>query len=194
MSENIIAPGTAQQSPELTFADLGLAPEILRAITEQGYNKPTPIQAQAIPMIIQGKDIMGGAQTGTGKTAAFTLPILQRILPLASSSPSPARHPVRALMLAPTRELALQVYESVKAYTKYTPIRAMCAFGGVDIRPQIEELKRGVEHLRQRRSAQPVAAFAKVDQQQVGDFAVDLELRRQRPPCIQHRRERTDDQ
>ncbi len=147
MSENIIAPGTAQQSPELTFADLGLAPEILRAITEQGYNKPTPIQAQAIPMIIQGKDIMGGAQTGTGKTAAFTLPILQRILPLASSSPSPARHPVRALMLAPTRELALQVYESVKAYTKYTPIRAMCAFGGVDIRPQIEELKRGVEIL-----------------------------------------------
>jgi ATP-dependent RNA helicase RhlE len=90
---------------------------------------------------------MGGAQTGTGKTAAFTLPILQRILPFASSSPSPAKHPVRALILAPTRELALQVFESVKSYSKHTPIRAMCAYGGVDIKPQIAELKKGVEIL-----------------------------------------------
>lgn len=134
-------------APETTFADLGLAPEILRAVTEMGYNKPTPIQAKAIPLVISGKDIMGGAQTGTGKTAAFTLPILQRILPFASSSPSPAKHPVRALILAPTRELALQVFESVKAYSKYTPLRAMCAFGGVDIKPQIQELKKGVEIL-----------------------------------------------
>ena len=133
--------------PETTFADLGLAPEILRAVTEMGYDKPTPIQAKAIPLVISGKDIMGGAQTGTGKTAAFTLPILQRILPFASSSPSPAKHPVRALILAPTRELALQVFESVKAYSKYTPLRAMCAFGGVDIKPQIQELKKGVEIL-----------------------------------------------
>ncbi len=134
-------------APEITFADLGLAPELLRALTDMGYSKPTPIQAQAIPLVISGKDIMGGAQTGTGKTAAFTLPILQRILPFASSSPSPAKHPVRALILAPTRELALQVFESVKAYSKHTPLRAMCAFGGVDIKPQIAELKKGVEIL-----------------------------------------------
>ena len=100
----------ADTAPEITFADLGLAPELLRAVLDEGYTKPTPIQAQAIPLIISGKDIMGGAQTGTGKTAAFTLPILQRILPFASSSPSPAKHPVRALILAPTRELALQVF------------------------------------------------------------------------------------
>jgi ATP-dependent RNA helicase RhlE len=137
----------ADAAPEITFADLGLAPELLRAVLEMGYNKPTPIQAKAIPLVVSGKDIMGGAQTGTGKTAAFTLPILQRILPFASSSPSPAKHPVRALILAPTRELALQVFESVKAYSKYTPIRAMCAFGGVDIKPQIAELKKGVEVL-----------------------------------------------
>jgi ATP-dependent RNA helicase RhlE len=137
----------ADAVPEITFADLGLAPELLRAVLDEGYTKPTPIQAQAIPLVISGKDIMGGAQTGTGKTAAFTLPILQRILPFASSSPSPAKHPVRALILAPTRELAMQVYESVKTYSKHTPIRAMCAFGGVDIRPQIAELKKGVEIL-----------------------------------------------
>ena len=95
------------------FDDLGLAPELLKAISEQGYTHPTPIQAQAIPIVLSGKDLMGGAQTGTGKTAAFTLPLLHRILPFASNSPSPARHPVRVLMLAPTRELAIQVYESV---------------------------------------------------------------------------------
>jgi ATP-dependent RNA helicase RhlE len=137
----------AEAAPEITFADLGLAPELLRAVLDEGYTKPTPIQAQAIPLVIGGQDIMGGAQTGTGKTAAFTLPILQRILPFASSSPSPAKHPVRALILAPTRELALQVFESVKSYSKHTHLRAMCAFGGVDIRPQIAELKKGVEIL-----------------------------------------------
>ena len=97
----------ADGGSEITFANLGLAPELLRAVTDEGYTRPTPIQAQAIPLLISGVDIMGGAQTGTGKTAAFVLPILQRILPFASSSPSPARHPVRALILAPTRELAL---------------------------------------------------------------------------------------
>jgi ATP-dependent RNA helicase RhlE len=137
----------AEAAPEITFADLGLAPELLRAVLDEGYTKPTPIQAQAIPLVIGGQDIMGGAQTGTGKTAAFTLPILQRILPFASSSPSPAKHPVRALILAPTRELALQVFESVKSYSKHTHLRSMCAFGGVDIRPQIAELKKGVEIL-----------------------------------------------
>ena len=138
---------TAEAVPAITFADLGLAPELLRAISDEGYTRPTPIQAKAIPLVIGGQDIMGGAQTGTGKTAAFTLPILQRILPFANSSPSPAKHPVRALILAPTRELAIQVFESVKAYSRHTPIRAMCAFGGVDIKPQIAELKKGVEIL-----------------------------------------------
>ncbi|MGE5386200.1 MAG: DEAD/DEAH box helicase [Betaproteobacteria bacterium] len=131
----------------MTFADLGLAPELLRAVTDEGYTKPTPIQQKAIPLVLAGRDIMGGAQTGTGKTAAFTLPILQRMLPLASNSPSPAKHPVRALILAPTRELALQVHESVKAYSKHVPLRSICAYGGVDIRPQIEELRKGVEIL-----------------------------------------------
>jgi len=131
----------------MRFDELGLAPELLRAISEQGYTDPTPIQAQAIPIVLAGNDLMGGAQTGTGKTAAFTLPLLQRILPLASPSPSPARHPVRVLMLAPTRELAIQVYESVKTYSKYIPIRSLCAYGGVDIKPQIAEIRLGVEVL-----------------------------------------------
>ncbi|MDR1350984.1 MAG: DEAD/DEAH box helicase [Zoogloeaceae bacterium] len=137
----------APVSPAPAFDDLGLAPELLRAVIDSGYTTPTPIQVKAIPLVLAGKDIMGGAQTGTGKTAAFALPILQRLLPLASSSPSPARHPVRALILAPTRELALQVFEAVKTYGKHTPLRAMCAFGGVDIKPQTAELKRGVEIL-----------------------------------------------
>lgn len=129
------------------FNELGLAPELLKAISEQGYTEPTPIQAQAIPIVLAGQDLMGGAQTGTGKTAAFTLPLLQRILPYASPSPSPARHPVRILMLAPTRELAIQVYESVKTYSQYLPIRSLCVYGGVDIRPQINEIRLGVEVL-----------------------------------------------
>ena len=131
----------------MRFDELGLAPELLRAVSDQGYTTPTPIQAQAIPIVLSGKDLMGGAQTGTGKTAAFTLPLLQRILPFANPSPSPARHPVRILMLAPTRELAIQVYESVKDYSKYLPFRSLCAYGGVDIKPQIEEIRRGVEVL-----------------------------------------------
>ncbi len=151
MNETLLPAGNAAdhvtETKELTFADLGLAPELLKAIAESGYTRPTPIQAQAIPLVLSGKDIMGGAQTGTGKTAAFTLPILQRMLPFATSSPSPARHPVRALILAPTRELALQVFESVKEYSKHTPLRALCAYGGVDIKPQIAELKKGVEIL-----------------------------------------------
>ncbi|MDR0576775.1 MAG: DEAD/DEAH box helicase [Candidatus Accumulibacter sp.] len=131
----------------MRFDELGLVPELLRAVSDQGYATPTPIQAQAIPIVLSGKDLMGGAQTGTGKTAAFTLPLLQRILPFANSSPSPARHPVRILMLAPTRELAIQVFESVKDYGKYLPFRSLCAYGGVDIKPQIEEIRLGVEVL-----------------------------------------------
>jgi ATP-dependent RNA helicase RhlE len=148
MSENTQPTGTeTPEILEITFADLGLAPEILRAIADQGYTRPTPIQAQAIPEVLAGRDIMGGAQTGTGKTAAFVLPLLQKILPFATSSPSPAKHPVRALILAPTRELAVQVHESVLAYSKHTPLRSLCAYGGVDIKPQIAELKKGIEIL-----------------------------------------------
>ena len=130
-----------------SFADLGLKPELLRAIAEQGYTEPTPIQTQAIPLVLQGKDVLGGAQTGTGKTAGFGLPLLQRLLPHANASASPARHPVRALILTPTRELAAQVEESIRVYGQYTGLRATVIFGGVDMTPQTEALRRGVEVL-----------------------------------------------
>jgi ATP-dependent RNA helicase RhlE len=132
---------------EITFASLNLAPEILRAVEDQGYTKPTPIQAQAIPLVLENRDLMAGAQTGTGKTAAFTLPLLQKLLPHASTSASPARHPVRALILTPTRELAIQVEESVKTYGKHVPLRSLVVFGGVDIKTQTPSLMRGVEIL-----------------------------------------------
>ena len=132
---------------EITFADLNLAEPILRAITDSGYTKPTPIQAQAIPIVLSGLDVMGGAQTGTGKTAAFTLPILNRIIKHANSSPSPARHPIRALMLAPTRELAIQIQEAVETYAKHTGIRSTVVFGGVDIKEQKAAVRAGVEIL-----------------------------------------------
>ncbi len=138
-------PAAAPASPPVTFASLGLLPEILRAVTDAGYVHPTPIQAQAIPTIMSGRDVMGGAQTGTGKTAGFTLPLLQRLARHASNSPSPARHPVRALILAPTRELAMQVHESVVTYSKHLPLRSVCIYGGVDIKPQIAELREGRE-------------------------------------------------
>ena len=131
----------------ISFADLQLAPEILKALTEAGYITPTPIQAEAIPLALAGRDLMAGAQTGTGKTAAFALPMLQKLLPLASSSTSPARHPVRALILVPTRELAIQVEESVKAYAKHTKLRSLVVFGGVDIKTQTPHLRNGVEIL-----------------------------------------------
>ncbi len=131
----------------ISFASLNLAPEILRALEEFGYTKPTPIQAQAIPIVLEGRDLMAGAQTGTGKTAAFALPLLQKLLPLASTSASPARHPVRVLILVPTRELAIQVEESVRAYAKHCPLRSLVVFGGVDIKTQTPHLMKGVEIL-----------------------------------------------
>ena len=130
-----------------SFVELGLSPEILRAVSESGYTTPTPIQVQAIPVVLAGRDVMGGAQTGTGKTAGFGLPILHRLQPQANTSPSPARHPVRALILAPTRELAIQVEEAVKEYGKYTGLRSTCVFGGVDIRQQLPIVRAGVEIL-----------------------------------------------
>jgi ATP-dependent RNA helicase RhlE len=129
----------------MSFSELGLIPEILQAVTDAGYSEPTPIQRQAIPVVLAGHDVMGGAQTGTGKTAGFTLPLLNRLARHASTSTSPARHPVRALILAPTRELAMQVFESVKLYSKHLPLRSTCIYGGVDMNPQIQELRRGIE-------------------------------------------------
>jgi ATP-dependent RNA helicase RhlE len=130
-----------------SFAELDLRPELLRAVAESGYTIPTPIQQQAIPVVMAGRDVMGGAQTGTGKTAGFALPILHRLAQHANNSPSPARHPVRALILAPTRELAIQVEEAIKEYGKYTGVRSTCVFGGVDIKQQLAIVRAGVEIL-----------------------------------------------
>ncbi|HEU5178190.1 MAG TPA: DEAD/DEAH box helicase [Burkholderiales bacterium] len=122
-------------------------PPLTQAVADLGYTKPTPIQEQAIPLVLSGRDLMAGAQTGTGKTAAFALPILQRLAPLASTSASPARHPVRVLVLTPTRELAVQVFESFKDYGKHMPLRSTVVYGGVDMNAQIDQLRKGVEIL-----------------------------------------------
>lgn len=133
--------------PILDFASLGLAEPLLKAINESGYTTPTPIQAKAIPLVLERKDLMAGAQTGTGKTAAFSLPILHTLLPSASTSTSPAKHPIRALVLTPTRELAIQVYDNIKTYAKHTALRSTVVYGGVDIKTQTPALKNGVEIL-----------------------------------------------
>ncbi len=129
------------------FDQLGLIEPLARAVADLGYEKPTPVQEQAIPLVLAGRDLMAGAQTGTGKTAAFALPILQRLAPQASASTSPARHPVRALVLTPTRELAVQVAESFRDYGRHLPLRSTVVYGGVDMNAQIAELRRGVEVL-----------------------------------------------
>ena len=138
---------TSPAQPTVTFSSFGLDPSIVRAVTELGYREPTPIQVKAIPIVMTGRDVMGAAQTGTGKTAGFALPIINKLLPLASTSTSPARHPVRALIVAPTRELADQIHENVKAYAKHTPLRSAVVFGGVDMKPQTMALRGGVEIL-----------------------------------------------
>jgi ATP-dependent RNA helicase RhlE len=129
------------------FEELGLSADLLRTVAEEGYTDPTPIQERAIPTILAGRDVLAAAQTGTGKTAAFTLPILDRLHPYANTSFSPARHPVRCLVLAPTRELAVQVAESVRTYGRYSPLRSAVVYGGVPLDPQIKELRAGVEML-----------------------------------------------
>jgi len=134
-------------SASVNFSSLNLDPLILKAVEDTGYTTPTPIQQQAIPLVLAGRDLMAMAQTGTGKTAAFTLPLLQRLLPYANTSASPAKHPIRALILAPTRELAIQVEESVKTYSKQVALRSTCVFGGVDIKSQKPDLMKGVEIL-----------------------------------------------
>ena len=143
-----IAAGPESEAPApARFDTLPLDPKLLRAVADQGYMVMTPIQAKAIPIVLAGRDVMGAAQTGTGKTAAFSIPLLQKMLAHENASMSPARHPVRALVLAPTRELADQVANNVKAYSKHTKLRAMVVFGGIDMKPQTAELKTGVEVL-----------------------------------------------
>ena len=128
----------------MLFTELGLSADILRAVSERGYSAPTPIQIKAIPLVLQGLDILAGAQTGTGKTAGFTLPMLQI---LSENSTKESSRPIRALVLTPTRELAAQVAESVKTYSKYLSIRSTVIFGGVKINPQIATLRSGIDIL-----------------------------------------------
>jgi ATP-dependent RNA helicase RhlE len=127
----------------MSFDSLGLSPALLRAVAQQGYTQPTPIQTRVIPVVLEGRDVMAGAQTGTGKTAGFTLPLLQRLM---QHTPA-VRGPVRALILTPTRELAAQVAESVKSYGAHLPFKSAVIYGGVSINPQIAQLKRGVDVL-----------------------------------------------
>ena len=130
---------------EPSFSTLGLSDALLRAVAEHGYTIPTPIQTQAIPLVLAGRDLLGAAQTGTGKTAGFTLPLLQRLAENAPQGAPPAKHAVRALILTPTRELAAQVHESVRTYGKHMKMRSTCIFGGVGFSPQAGELRRGVD-------------------------------------------------
>ena len=129
----------------MSFDSLGLRAELLRAVSEKGYSVPTPIQRQAIPVVLEGRDLMGGAQTGTGKTAGFTLPLLQRLM--ATDKPGKGRRPIRALVLTPTRELAAQVAESVRTYGKHLPLKSTVVFGGVSINPQKMKLIKGTDIL-----------------------------------------------
>ena len=128
----------------MSFSDLGLLPELLRAVADKGYDTPSPIQLQAIPAVLAGRDVLAGAQTGTGKTAGFVLPILQR---LASDAANAAGRAPRALVLTPTRELAAQVAQSARDYGKYMPLRTYQVFGGVSINPQISALRAGCDIL-----------------------------------------------
>ncbi len=126
----------------MKFTELGLNESLLKAVKDQGYDTPTPIQAQAIPLVIEGKDVLAAAQTGTGKTAGFTLPLLER---LSQSNPKMKKKQIRVLVLTPTRELAAQVAESIKTYGKYMHYKSMVIFGGVGINPQFAALKKGVD-------------------------------------------------
>ncbi len=130
----------------VTFDGLGLSAELLRVVSEEGYEHPTPVQAQAIPVILEGRDVLAGAQTGTGKTAGFTLPMLQRLTAQDVAEPG-GNSRVRALILTPTRELAAQIEESVRTYGRYLALRSTLIYGGVGMTPQVDALKRGVDIL-----------------------------------------------
>ncbi|MCB1568919.1 MAG: DEAD/DEAH box helicase, partial [Xanthomonadales bacterium] len=128
----------------MTFASLGLAPALVRTLEQIGYATPTPIQQGAIPLVLEGRDVLAGAQTGTGKTAAFALPMLQR---LSSASVVRGARAPRGLILTPTRELAIQVHENVQAYAKGSGLASTQIFGGVGMQPQVQALRRGVDVL-----------------------------------------------
>jgi len=152
----------------MSFESLGLLAELHRAVSEKGYDTPTPIQKQAIPVVLQGRDLMGGAQTGTGKTAGFTLPLLQRLI--ETDKPRKGRRPLRALVLTPTRELAAQVAESVRDYGRYLPLRSTVVFGGVSINPQKMKLIKGVDVL----VATPGRLLDHVNQKSVNLSNIDI--------------------
>jgi len=152
----------------MSFESLGLRAELHRAVAEKGYSEPTPIQRQAIPIILEGRDIMGGAQTGTGKTAGFTLPLLQRLM--SSDKTGKGRRVIRALVITPTRELAAQVSESVETYGKHLPLKSTVVFGGVSINPQKQKLIRGVDIL----IATPGRLLDHVSQNSVNLSKVDI--------------------
>ncbi len=128
----------------MSFDTLGLSPALLRALAEHGYNTPTPIQSSAIPVALSGRDLLAGAQTGTGKTAAFALPLLERLF-VAPTAPTGGKRKPRALILTPTRELAAQVHDSVRGYAKHLRVHSTTIFGGVGMGPQIDALRRGVD-------------------------------------------------
>jgi ATP-dependent RNA helicase RhlE len=152
----------------MSFESLGLMAELLRAVSEKGYSVPSPIQQQAIPLVLEGRDIMAGAQTGTGKTAGFTLPLLQRLM--VSTSPEKGRRPIRALVLTPTRELAAQVHDSVQTYGRHLPLKSTVIFGGVSINPQKQKLIKGVDIL----VATPGRLLDHVSQRSVDLSKVDI--------------------
>jgi ATP-dependent RNA helicase RhlE len=131
----------------LTFEDLGLSADLLATVAREGYTEPTPVQSAAIPLVLAGRDVLAAAQTGTGKTAAFVLPILERLRSTANAGFSPARHPVRVLILTPTRELAMQIGAAVKTYSRGIPLRSTVVYGGTRIDPEIKILWSGVEIL-----------------------------------------------
>lgn len=151
----------------MSFNSLGLLEELVLAVTEQGYTTPTPIQLKAIPVILKGKDVMGGAQTGTGKTGGFTLPLLHL---LSKKAMNKGPRPIRALILTPTRELAAQVGESIETYGKHLPLKSSVIFGGVNINPQITKLRRGVDIL----VATPGRLLDHVNQKTVDLSQVDI--------------------
>ena len=141
----------------MSFADLGLSPELLRAVSDEGYTEPTPVQRESIPIVLAGRDLLAGAQTGTGKTAAFVLPIIQTLhatrdritpdvpRPVTRLTPPAARPPIRVLIIAPTRELAIQIEESVRTYGKHRPVKSTTIYGGVGFEPQVAKLRSGPE-------------------------------------------------
>ena len=131
----------------MTFEDLGLSADLLATVAREGYTEPTPVQSAAIPLVLAGRDVLAAAQTGTGKTAAFVLPILERLRNTANAGFSPARHPVRVLILTPTRELAMQIGAAVKTYSRGIPLRSTVVYGGTRIDPEIKILWSGVEIL-----------------------------------------------